>query len=92
MAHTRGRNPRLIAAAVVAGVAMLFMGWLVLVSGLGMPTWAVIALAAIWVVLVMVGVRYVRNGSYLVLAVPLVAFGVWLLAGWAGDLFLNWTA
>lgn len=81
-----------IAAMVVAALAMIVVGWVFLVSGLVMPGWAVAALLVIWAGLVVVGVRLARSGSYAVLAIPIVAAAIWLLALWLGDVFLDWTA
>lgn len=86
------RNAFQVLAAVVAALAMLFIGWVFLASGLIMPGWAVTGLLVLWAVLVWQGVRLARAGSYRVLALPLVAAAVWLLTAWVGGALLGWTA
>ena len=97
MTHATARSrPRLsigqIVATGIATVAMIFVGWIFLVSGLIMPGWAVAVLLLVWAGLVWVGFRLARSGSYLVVAVPVVAAGIWLLSAWLGDVLLGWTA
>jgi hypothetical protein len=77
---------------VVVGFLLLgAMGLLVLVSGLIMPIWAVLALGVLWLVAVGVAIRW-RSRPSIVLAVPFAMLGIWLAAAWLGDRFLDWTA
>lgn len=89
---TPRRTAGQLVAAGVATVAMIFAGWIFTVSGLIMPLWAVAGLLVVWALLVWVGFRLARSGSYLVLAVPVVAAAVWLITAWLGDVLLGWTA
>lgn len=77
---------------VVAGFLLLgAVGLLVLVSGLIMPIWAVLALGAVWLVAVAVAIRW-RSRPSIVLSVPFAMLGIWLATAWLGDRFLDWTA
>jgi hypothetical protein len=61
-------------------------------SGLLAPLWAVIGLLAIWVVLLVVGLRLWRARPAWMLAVPVAAVVIWFAVISAGERFLNWTA
>jgi hypothetical protein len=76
----------------MAALAMLFVGFVFLTSSLVMPVRAVLVLLALWAVLAWYGFRLARRRSYLVLAVPVVATAIWVLALWLGDTLLGWTA
>ncbi|HYU58113.1 MAG TPA: hypothetical protein VEO00_08705 [Actinomycetota bacterium] len=77
---------------VVVGIVLqAAVGALVLVSGLIMPIWAVIALGVVWAIGTGLAIRWRRRPS-LVLLVPLVVLAIWALAAWAGEAFLDWTA
>ena len=80
-----------IAAVVVAAAGMLVAGYFYLASGLLVPGWALIPLWIIWFALVWYGVRLARAGSYLVLAVPVVAGVLWFLVITLGEQLLGWT-
>ncbi|MDQ4038310.1 MAG: hypothetical protein M3313_08175 [Actinomycetota bacterium] len=81
-----------IAAAVVAAVGMLGVGVFYLASGLVAPAWAIIVLWIVWLALAVYGVRLARAGSYLVLAVPVVAAVIWYLSLTLGEQVLGWQA
>lgn len=66
-------------------------GWLVVVGGLIMPTWAVVALGAIWVgLLAVIVIR--RNDPWWVFAMPVASIVLWFAAAFLGDTLLGWTA
>ena len=81
-----------IAAAVVAAIAMLGVGVFYLASGLVAPAWAIVVLWVVWLALALYGVRLARAGSYLVLAVPIVASAIWYLSLTLGERVLGWQA
>lgn len=87
--HRDGRGLR-IAAAVIAAVGMLGVGFFYLASGLVAPIWAIVLLWLVWLVLAWYGLRLSRAGSYLVLAVPILAGAILFLVltlgerAWAG--------
>lgn len=87
--HNRGLR---IAAAAVAGIAMLVVGYFYLVSGLVVPGYALIPLWLIWLGLAWYGVRLARAASYLVLVIPVVAAVVWYGALILGEQVLGWQA
>jgi hypothetical protein len=67
------------------------VGVFVLASGLMMPLWAIVALAAFRSVALVAAIRR-RDHPLFVLLTPVVTFAVWYLAGWAGETYLGWTA
>lgn len=89
--HRDNRGLR-IAAAVVAGIAMLVVGFFYLASGLVAPGWALILLWIVWLGLAWYGVMLARAGSYLVLAIPVVAAVIWYGALTLGEQVLGWQA
>lgn len=72
--------------------AHLAVGFWYGASGLVAPAWAVVALLAVWVALLVVAIRMLRQRPVLVPLVPLAAVVIWLAAVTAGDLWLGWTA
>jgi len=78
--------------ALAAGLVLHgAMGLVVLVSGLIMPIWAVLALGAVWIIGFVVVIRW-RAKPSVVLLVPVVMFAIWAFTAWLGDRFLDWTA
>ena len=84
----RSRGP--LVAAIVAGAALLVVGFFYLASGLLVPGPALVPLWLWWVVQAWVLVRLARARSWWVLAVPLVAAGSWWLVVTAGEAWLGW--
>ena len=80
-----------IVAVVVGFLLHLAVGGWIIVGGLIMPAWAVLAMMILWGVALVLAIRW-RRRPVLVLAVPFVTLGVWFLVAWAGDVFLGWTA
>jgi len=89
--HRDDRGLR-IAAAVVAAVGMLEVGVFYLAAGLVAPAWAIVVLWIVWLALAAYGLRLARAGSYLVLAVPVLAGVIWYLALTTGERVLGWQA
>jgi len=79
------------AAAVVALLAMLPVGFFYAASGLIVPGPWLFLLWVVFLVLVWVGVRLFRRRSFLVLAVPVVAAALWFGTLSAGEAWLGWT-
>ena len=63
-----------------------------LVSGLVMPSWAVIFFVVVWVVLVVLAVYFFRRRPLLVLAIPFAGFVFWLAFWLIGATLFDWTA
>jgi isoprenylcysteine carboxyl methyltransferase (ICMT) family protein YpbQ len=76
---------------ILGFVAHLGVGFVVLVSGLIMPLWAILALGAVWAVGLVVMIRR-RSSPLAVWTVPVLTLGLWALTGWAGERLLDWTA
>lgn len=89
--HRDDRGLR-IGAAVLAAIGMLAVGVFYLASGLVAPIWAIVVLWLIWLGLAWYGLRLARAGSYLVLAVPIVAGAIWYLVLTVGEQALGWQA
>jgi len=79
------------AAAVVALLAMVPVGFFYAASGLLVPGPWLFLLWVVFLVLVSVGVRLFRRRSYLVLAVPVVAAALWFGTLSAGEAWFGWT-
>ena len=88
----RRRSLPALAAAVLAAVAHLVVGYLYAVSGLVVPGYALIPLWIWWGVQAWLLVRLAARGSWWVLAVPPVSAASWWLTLMAGGTLLDWTA
>lgn len=73
-------------------VLMIPLGFLYLISGLLAPPYAVGILSAIWVLLLIAGIRLHRRRPWLVFAIPFIGLAVWFAVITLGDVFLGWTA
>ena len=73
-------------------VGMVAVLWLYGASGLVAPTWAVVALVALWLVQFVLACRWFSRRPYVVLVMPVVALALWFGAIMAGGAFLGWTA
>lgn len=83
----------LTTALVVLAIALhAVAGWLVSVSGLLAPLWAIVLLAAVWLGACVPLVRAVRARARWAPLVPLAFFALWFATMTAGDLALGWTA
>ncbi len=56
------------------------------------PLWATYVLWGLWVLLLLLAVHLLRRRSVWTLAVPFVAYGVWLAALTLGERLMGWTA
>lgn len=59
---------------------------------LSVPRWAFVGFLSLWAAFLALGLLFLRRRSAWVAAVPVMAFGAWLLLAWAGDRLLGWTA
>ena len=73
-------------------VALAVVGFFYLASGLVAPLWAVIALMAIWIGLVVIGIIWFRRHPLRVLALPVAAAAIWWTVITLGERLLGWTA
>ncbi|MGN9778003.1 hypothetical protein ACTMS0_19905 [Micromonospora sp. H33] len=72
--------------------AHLVLAFFYAASGLVVPAWALAVLLVIWLVLLAVAIRLLRERPAFVPLVPLAAVLIWLAVVWAGDVWLGWTA
>ncbi|MBM7788826.1 hypothetical protein [Tenggerimyces flavus] len=63
-----------------------------LVSGLVMPSWAVIFFVFVWVALVVLALYLFRRKPLVVLALPFAGFAFWLAFWLTGAAIFDWTA
>lgn len=80
-----------IVAAVVGFLLHLAVGGWILVGGLIMPAWAVVAMTILWAAALVLAIRW-RGRPVLILAIPVATLAIWFLVAWVGDTFLGWTA
>jgi hypothetical protein len=80
-----------VVAAVVGFLLHLAVGAWILVGGLIMPGWAVLAMVILWTGALVLAIRW-RLRPVVVLAIPAVTLAIWFLVAWVGDTFLGWTA
>ena len=92
MATETVRSRLALAAAALAGVLHLLVGYIYLISGLAVPFYALLPLWLWWLVLAFWLVRLAVQRSVWVLAVPVVAGGTWLVVVLFGGELLGWTA
>ena len=81
-----------MAAAVVALLAMVPVGFFYAASGLVVPGPWLFLMWAFCLVLLAVAVWLSRRRSYLVLAVPVVAAAAWFALVSLGEAYWGWTA
>ena len=86
------RSRMTLAAAVIAGVLHLLVGYVYLISGLAVPGYALLPLWGWWFVLTYRLLRLAGRRSPWVLAVPAVAAATWFLVVLLGGELLGWTA
>jgi hypothetical protein len=72
-------------------VHLLILPWFAS-SGLVAPGWAVALLLAVWVVLLLVGLRLRTTAPLLMLAIPMLDVAIWFGLISAGDVMFGWTA
>ncbi|AGP33658.1 hypothetical protein [Sorangium cellulosum] len=75
------------------GIAVhLVIGPAYALAGLLAPPWAVAALWAIWIALLVMAIRVRRSRPWLAAATPLISAAVWLGLLTLGERLLGWTA
>ena len=96
MTSTETVDAKRSVAALVAGwiglIAHLGTGLFYLVSGLAVPAWAYVVLLVIWLALLVVAIRLLRQRPAYTLLIPVASAAIWFGALSAGDAWLNWTA
>lgn len=91
MTADRARVASLVAAGL-ALAALAVIGVFYAASGLVAPLWAVIMLMIVWVLFVVLGIRWFRRRPLWVLSLPAVAVLVWFAVLTLGEHLLGWTA
>lgn len=80
-------------AVAAVGVALLVVeAPLVFSSGLVMPLWAVVLLGAIWLVALVLSIRWFVRRPVVVLLLPLAVAAVWFVMVTVGERLLGWQA
>lgn len=85
------RAPGGIAVDILGFSLYLVVGYIVLVSGLIMPAYAVIILGVIWLIGLYLAVRWRRQRNRF-LALPFIMFAIVLATALLGGELLGWTA
>jgi hypothetical protein len=85
------RAPGGAAVDILGFVLYLTVGYIVLVSGLVMPAYAVVTLGVIWFVGLYLAVRWRKHRNRF-LALPFIMFGIVVATAYLGGQFLGWTA
>lgn len=85
------RAPGGIAVDIVGFVLYLTVGYIVLVSGLVMPAYAVVILGLLWLIGLYLAIRW-RKQRNRFLALPFIMFALVLATAYLGGEFLGWTA
>jgi hypothetical protein len=86
-----GRAPGGIVVDVLGFVLYSVVGYIVLVSGLVMPAYAVILLGLAWLVGLYLAIRW-RKQRNRFLALPFIMFAIILATAYLGGELLGWTA
>lgn len=86
------RGPLRLLLGGAAVLLHVFALWLVSVSGLLAPLWAILALGAAWLTACLPLARGLRRRALWVPLVPLAVLALWVAAMTLGDVLLGWTA
>jgi hypothetical protein len=86
-----GRAPGGIVVDILGFALYSVVGYIVLVSGLVMPAYAVVLLGLAWLVGLYLAVRW-RKQRNRFLALPFIMFAVILATAYLGGELLGWTA
>lgn len=81
-----------LAVRIVALLLHLAVGALIVFTPLLAPVWVAGVFGAIWVVLSLFGVRWWKQGTWKILAAPLIMLAIWWAGLTLGDIYLGWTA
>jgi hypothetical protein len=76
---------------VIGFVLYAAAGLPILFAGLIMPWYGVAFLGLLWVIGLVLAIRW-RERTLAFLALPFLMVGLWFLTAWAGETFLGWTA
>lgn len=87
-----GRSPLDLLLGVVAVLLHLLALWLVLVSGLVAPLWAIVVLGVVWLAACYPLLRGLRAGARWGVLVPLALVAFWFAFITFGEAVLGWTA
>ncbi len=88
----RPERPAVSPWPFAAMAAMAAIGFLYAASGMFAPWWAVVGLLALWLVLLVVALRWWTPRPRLVAAVPVAALLLWFAVLLLGHLALGWSA
>lgn len=88
----RSRGALQLVLSVAAVLLHVFALWLVTVSGLLAPLWAILALGAVWLTACLPLARGLRQRAPWVPLVPLAVLALWVATMTLGDTLLGWTA
>jgi hypothetical protein len=89
--HERVTDWGRLLPSVLGLLGLLGTSFLYLASGLLAPLWAVVALVALWLALVVLALRWFRTRPWWVLALPFAGVAVWWLTLTLGEELLGWT-
>ncbi len=91
-AEQRQVTPRMLLYGLVGLALHVIAGFLMLVSGLVAPLWAVASMLFVWAVLLGLGLRLWRVKPWVTIGFPVLAFVVWIATIAAGGAWLGWQA
>ena len=77
---------------IVALLLHLAVGLLILSTPLLAPVWVAGVYGVIWVVVSLLGVDWWKQGTWKILAAPVVVVLLWWAGLTLGDIYLGWTA
>lgn len=87
-----GYSPIAILFGLIGLALHLTLGFLVIVSGLVAPIWAVLAMGVAWLIAFGYGVIYWRGSIKKALLIPIASWTVYVGVLTFGDTVLGWTA
>lgn len=85
-------TPRVLLYGIVGLGLHVIAGFLMLISGLVAPPWAVGMMLFIWAVLLGLGLRLWRAKPWVTIGFPVLAFAAWIATIAAGGAWLGWQA
>ena len=85
-------TPRRVLYALVGLALHLTAGFVMLVSGLVAPPWAVVMMLFVWAFLLGLGLRMWRYKSWVTIVFPVIAFAVWIATLVLGEALFGWQA
>lgn len=85
-------TPRHLLYLLVGSALLAVMGVLVFASGLIVPPWAVVVLAAVWIVAVVMAFRSWRTRMFGPLLAGIAVAVFWVIFVLSGEALFGWTA